>query len=216
MTLTRFSRYRGECELNGVVDLPVISAGGQYDSRGGHRGGGHEGFGGDALPVGSPYPTKGFAQHANFADDPRVVTLSQWCSQEYSGVQAMSETTDYILDRAHRPSWLEYPNGFRFLSSQGLVRFGQWELLTGATALTFSESLVDRYHRQYFALAHRRGSDDVACLESNSGEAVKVINGYTQPGQQVTEALPTFWDWFRSVVDDMIDFAEGEVADAGD
>lgn len=97
----------------------------------------------------------------------------------------MLEGSNFILGHNERPEWLRYPRGLVWLARQDMVRFGQWQLLSGAESPRFSEPLCSRYGREYFAIAWRAGSDDVACLEKGSGETVKIIDGHTDRGRQV-------------------------------
>jgi hypothetical protein len=118
----------------------------------------------------------------------------------------MNEQSEYFVAKANLPDWFEYPPGFVILVEQGLVNFRPWQLVNSEFALKSYSWLRDRYGRELFPIGHRRGSDDVVCLEKGCGERVKIINGYSSSGHENIGEFDSFWSWFRYAIDDMIDF----------
>ncbi len=118
----------------------------------------------------------------------------------------MNENAEYIAAKADLPDWFNYPPGFANLVEQGVVHFAPWHLAKSDFAMKIYRALHDRYNRELFPIAHRQGSDDIACLEKGSGHTVKIINGYTSIGHENEGEFASFWEWFRHAIDDVIEF----------
>ena len=118
----------------------------------------------------------------------------------------MNQENDYFANKETLPDWFEYPTGFRNLVEQGTVSFKPWRLVNADFALKTYPALRERYGRELFPIAHRQGSDDVACLEKGRGEVITIINGYTSPGRENEGEFGSFWQWFRTAIEEMIEF----------
>lgn len=118
----------------------------------------------------------------------------------------MNEKKDYFALREALPDWFEYPAGFRSLVEQGTVNFKPWHLVDADFALKTYRMLREKYGRELFPIAHRQGSDDVACLEKGRGESITIINSYTSRGRESEGEFGSFWQWFRTAIEEMIEF----------
>jgi hypothetical protein len=130
-----------------------------------------------------------------------------WRSQINYTVFTVNHEIKYLAEKTDLPHWFEYPEGFRVLVQQGLVDFAPWHLADIYFARKTYPFLRDRYSRELFPLARRQGSDDLACVEKDTGEIVKIVNGYTSSGHEVEGEFETFWIWFRSAIDELIEFS---------
>jgi hypothetical protein len=117
----------------------------------------------------------------------------------------MNDDKDYIARTERLPSWFMYPSGMRILIEQKCINFIPWRIVDADFALTTYLDLREKYGRELFPIAHRDGSDDVACMEEGRGEVILVINGHTSPGEENLEKFENFWEWFRAAVDEMIE-----------
>lgn len=59
------------------------------------------------------------------------------------------------------------------------------------------------------AFARRQDCDDIACLELSHGNSQKVvlIEGWAAGAYSVISEYPTFWEWLKSVMDDVADWS---------
>jgi hypothetical protein len=113
------------------------------------------------------------------------------------------------LDRVELPEWFEYPHAFRRVVRLELVDLEPWFIINGARVEERMKGLKSRYPaRDLVPFARRGDNDDVACWERGRGEAVIVIHDFTTPGSEQIGTFPTFWDWFRGAIEEMINFDE--------
>lgn len=117
----------------------------------------------------------------------------------------MNDKRKYFAEPKSMPDWFQYPDGFNVLVDQGLVNFMPWYLVDAKFALKTQEMFRSRYARDLFPIAHRHGTDEVACIESGCETMVKIINGYTSSGHENVVEFGSFWEWFRSAIDEMIE-----------
>jgi len=66
--------------------------------------------------------------------------------------------------------------------------------------------LRGRYRTKYVPFARRQDNDDLACIDPGEPAHVVVIHDFSAEGAERVATYETFWDWFRSAVDDMIGF----------
>ena len=112
-----------------------------------------------------------------------------------------------ILDTNSAPAWFQYPKDFLRVVDQNLVDLTPWYLLDRDQVLTRMEGLRQRYPKlELLPFARRDDSDDLACWEKNGGEKVFVIHDFASLGHEQRKILPDFWSWFRTAIDDMIEF----------
>lgn len=112
---------------------------------------------------------------------------------------------------------LQKYTGYRWLIDRGIVGF---EPFTALQPWFFEPE-----ERQFFVSEHwpdgpseapllvfarRQDCDDLACLKAGSGNALEVvaIQGWTSGGYEIIETYPTFWEWVKSVIDDVAAWSE--------
>jgi hypothetical protein len=117
----------------------------------------------------------------------------------------MNENKKYYAEKITLPDWFEYPAEFQNLVKQGIVDFKPWYLVDADFALKTYQMFRARYRRELFPIAHRHGSDEVACVEKGCGDTVKIINGYTSSGHENEGEFSSFWEWFRYAINEMIE-----------
>jgi len=67
--------------------------------------------------------------------------------------------------------------------------------------------MANRYPgNDYIPFAVRQDNDDVACWRASSNSEVLIVHDYSSPGRELRNSYVSFWDWFRSAIDDMIEF----------
>lgn len=106
------------------------------------------------------------------------------------------------------PEGFVYPPEFLFLVDNRIVFFPPWQLLFGEWVKTRANGLSKRYpNRQLVPFARRFTSDDVACWEECDNESVVVVHDFASQGwEDRKERYPSFWNWYRAAVDEMIEF----------
>lgn len=113
----------------------------------------------------------------------------------------------FVLPKDQLPAWVEYPRSFCRLVEQQLVDLTPWHLMEGQRAVVLAQGLADRYPtRELFPFAYRQDNDDVACWAKGMGEKVLVIHDFASPGWENVAAFDDVWSWFRSAIDETIDW----------
>jgi hypothetical protein len=112
-----------------------------------------------------------------------------------------------ILSETDLPDWLKYPREYLWLVEYGVVKFPPWYLLDSRLARLRYDGLQERYpDRKLFAFAARGDNDDIACWQKGDASAVIVIHDFASKGYLRPRTFPSFWDWFRAAIEDMIQF----------
>jgi hypothetical protein len=105
------------------------------------------------------------------------------------------------------PSWVADIGPIHRLLEQGLVDLTPWHLMTESEMLERNAGFQQRYpERELWPFARRQDRDDVACWDRDQPRAVVVIHDFASAGHEQRQSYASFWDWFRSAVDDMIEF----------
>jgi hypothetical protein len=112
-----------------------------------------------------------------------------------------------LIEPKGRPSWFQYPEPFLRVLETGLARFRPWKILDGSASLSRLVGLRQRFpERDLLPFALRTDRDDVACWEKGDLNKVVVIHDFADPGWEQLAVYDTFWDWFRSAIEDFIEF----------
>lgn len=113
-----------------------------------------------------------------------------------------------LLPETELPQGFIYPPEFLRIVRLGLIDLEPWLILEGEDLLVRHEGLRKRYpQRRVVPFALRTDRDDVACwdLERGVGQ-VSVVGDFEVPGFEQGETYPTFYGWFKSAVDDLIEW----------
>lgn len=103
------------------------------------------------------------------------------------------------------PSNFDFPEGLYRIISQNLFNFEPWYILNQNQLEEKMDGLSKRYpQHNLIPFAWRIDNDDVACFKIDKGEMVFIIHDFTSIGWEERETFKTFWDWFRSAINDMI------------
>ena len=109
------------------------------------------------------------------------------------------------LEFSDTPEWLDLPEEYQILISQGLVNFDPWILMPRESVIKRMLKLHERFPgRKLFPFAKREDCDDLACWEEANG--IVVIHDFASPGFEGGQESYSFWDWFRKVVEEMIEY----------
>jgi hypothetical protein len=66
--------------------------------------------------------------------------------------------------------------------------------------------LRKRYRQAHVPFARRQDNDDIACLDPARPGKVLLVHDFASEGSELRAEYPSFWDWFRTAVEDMIGF----------
>ncbi len=116
-----------------------------------------------------------------------------------------------LLPPTKLPAAFGYPAEFLRVVEQGLVDLEPWLILQGEELLVRHRGLRTRYpERRVVPFALRTDRDDVACwdLDVDLDGRVTVLGDFEVPGFERGEVYPTFYAWFRTAVEDFIEFDE--------
>lgn len=112
----------------------------------------------------------------------------------------------YMLSLVDLPHGFSYPASFIRVVELGLVDLEPWLILEGGLLHDRYRGLEARYPgRRLVPFARRQDNDDVACWQVGE-QQVLIIHDFADPGREVRETLPSFYDWLRRAIDDLIDF----------
>ncbi len=101
---------------------------------------------------------------------------------------------------------VEIPSGLQRLHQQNLLDLTPWHLMAREPALKRLQGLRQRYARKYVPFARRQDNDDLACFDPSLGGRIVVVHDYASETTEARKQFPSFWDWFRAAVEDMISF----------
>ena len=68
------------------------------------------------------------------------------------------------------------------------------------------DRVVGQYGKNYAPFAYRQDNDDVACIEPGDPAKVLIVHDFASSGWQERQRFDSFWDWYRSAIEDMIAF----------
>ncbi|WP_375431492.1 hypothetical protein [uncultured Friedmanniella sp.] len=113
-----------------------------------------------------------------------------------------------LLSASELPDDFVYPAEFLRVVQLNLVDLEPWLILQGESLLDRHRGLQARYPtRRLVPFAHRTDRDDIACWDLDLGLAqVSVVDDFEVLGYEQGEVYLTFYGWFRSAVDDLIEF----------
>jgi hypothetical protein len=101
---------------------------------------------------------------------------------------------------------MQMPNELRRIMSQGLTKLVPWHIMDRELAKKRMSGMRTRYRVRYVPFARRQDNDDVACFDPDLPGQVVVVHDFAGEGTERHAQYSTFWDWFRSAIEDMIAF----------
>jgi hypothetical protein len=101
---------------------------------------------------------------------------------------------------------VKLPDGLVRIVEQNLVNLTPWHVMPRELAVKRLHGLRQRYSRKYVPFARRQDNDDLACIDPEAPETVVVVHDFSSEGNELRQRFDSFWDWFRSAVEQMIDF----------
>ncbi len=105
------------------------------------------------------------------------------------------------------PAWFTYPRPFMRLVERRITHLDPWWIFDRGFALEKLSGLKSRYsNRDLVPFARNQSNDDVECWERDNPSRVVIFHDYAEPGWEQRSTFDTFWDWFRSAVEDFIEF----------
>lgn len=101
---------------------------------------------------------------------------------------------------------ISIPKELRALADRNLVNIEPWHIYPREKALRRLAGLRKRYTSKYVSIAYRQDNDDLACIEPATSPQIVLIHDFANEGTERRRTFPSFWDWFRSAIEDMILF----------
>jgi hypothetical protein len=114
------------------------------------------------------------------------------------------------LDVGIRP-----PQGLLRLVEQNLIDLTPWHIMPRELARKRLHGLRQCYSRRYVPFARGQDNDDLAVMAPENPERIVVIHDFSDEGSEVVAEFSSFWDWFRTAIEDMVGF-EGWVCPSVD
>ena len=112
-----------------------------------------------------------------------------------------------LLNETELPSGFSYPQSFLRTVQLNLTDLEPWYILSGKELELRIQGLKERYpERILIPFARRYDNDDVACFELYKDEEIQIIHDFASVGYEQRGVYITFWDWFRTAIEDMIQF----------
>lgn len=111
-----------------------------------------------------------------------------------------------------RSKKFEIPREYYRIHDLGLTNIPPWYFLDKKVFRALYTGIQRQYpQRVLLPFARRQDNDDVACFVVESADYpqghVLVIHDYASSGYEVDHSHPSFWDWFRMAINEMIDFS---------
>ncbi len=114
------------------------------------------------------------------------------------------------------------PLGYLWLIERGITGFEPgsglqpWHCLDSESAFSVSQRWPGRIivEVELYAFAKRQDNDDLACFKVQGGKAIAValVHGWTSNGYDIIAEYQSFWDWLKSVIDDIAEWVESPSA----
>ena len=110
-----------------------------------------------------------------------------------------------------------FPIGYRWIIQQSWFGFDEftafqpWYLLEDTKQFVVTDRWPDGlFPGILMAFARRQDNDELACfvIESKKVTQIVVVNGWTSSGYDILQTHNDFWDWMRSIIDDVAVWAE--------
>lgn len=112
-----------------------------------------------------------------------------------------------LLNATELPSGFSYPQSFLRTIQLNLVDIEPWYIMNSKELEIRIQGMKERYpERILIPFARRCDNDDVACFELGKDEEVQIVHDFASVGYEQRNVYKTFWDWFRSAIEDMIQF----------
>lgn len=104
------------------------------------------------------------------------------------------------------------PANYKYVGLHGLTNLEPWYFIDGKEFHDLCGGINKRYSdRLVVPFARRKDCDDVACFVVRSNVhslgQVLIIHDYASAGYEIAGEYSSFWDWFRSAMEDMINWA---------
>lgn len=117
------------------------------------------------------------------------------------------ETSEFLIEKSKLPQWFEYPDSFLKIVEQNLTDLSPWHILSNELLRAKNEGLKERYpKRNLVPFARRYDNDDVACWEKSNPQKVVIIHDFASEGWENVKDYENFWKWFKTAIDEMIEF----------
>jgi hypothetical protein len=112
-----------------------------------------------------------------------------------------------LLHAEELPKNFSYPRQFTRILHLCLIELQPWYVLEGKSLRETMAGLAQRYPgRVLIPFARRQDNDDIACWQLGADEEVFIIHDFASSGWEQRERFPSFYDWFRRAIEDLIDF----------
>lgn len=111
------------------------------------------------------------------------------------------------------------PRGYEWLVERGIMTnlnspLDPWYLLDQSQKSVASEQTLDGAQRRLVSFARRSDNDDIACFRvtaQNEVDGVALVHGWVPGiGDQIVATYDTFWEWLKSVIDDIAEVVGDE------
>ena len=112
-----------------------------------------------------------------------------------------------LLSETELPNGFKYPSQFHHIVDLGLTDLEPWYVLEGKPLRDTIAGLAQRYpSRTLIPFARRQDNDDIACWQFGKNEEIFIIHDFASPGWEQRSTFPSFYDWLRRAVEDLIEF----------
>jgi hypothetical protein len=111
-----------------------------------------------------------------------------------------------LLEPGDMDVLVTFPEGLRRIVDQNLVDLTPWHVMPRDLAAKRLHGLRQRYSRRYVPFARRQDNDDLACIDPDRPGEIVIVHDFATDGSELREHFDSFWEWFRSAVEEMIAF----------
>jgi len=113
-----------------------------------------------------------------------------------------------MLERNYLPEWFYYPSEFKKMFDLNLTNLAPWSILDDDALKIRINGLKERFPEADLVPFAKRGDrDDIACWEKSGGnKKVFVFEDFDPSSWEDRIVYNSFWDWFKSAVNDMIEY----------
>lgn len=105
----------------------------------------------------------------------------------------------------------QLPSAYYRIFELGLTNVSPWRFIEDAEEFSGVYEALRELYPEHILLpfARRADNDDVACIVVESpqyaGNRIVIVHLFASPDDAIDAVYETFWDWFRTAVDEMIE-----------
>lgn len=113
-----------------------------------------------------------------------------------------------MINREEILEKINFSEPLKLILENNLVNFHPWIFIVNDNRFELNYwGIKERYpHTNLIVFALRLDCDDKACFDLNDNNKIVVIHDYSTVAYEERVIYDTFWDWFKAMIEEFIEF----------